>query len=205
MGLVLNCAEAHPKIMIRSSSDPRYFSGQFLAAMPSMGDPRFEKSVIYMCAHSEEGAMGLIVNQPLEELRFPDILDQMGIQSTPACDQITVHCGGPVESARGFVLHSSDYQMDGTMVVDEAVALSSTTEVLKAIAFGTGPKKCLMALGYASWGAGQLDEEIMKNAWLNVPADSDLLWSFDDESKWDLALNKLGISPAMLVGDAGHA
>ncbi len=173
--------------------------------MPTMGDPRFEKSVIYMCAHSEDGAMGLIVNQPLEELKFPDILEQVGIQSTPACDQITVHCGGPVESVRGFVLHSSDYQMDGTMVVDEAVALSATTEVLKAIAYGTGPKKCLMALGYAGWGAGQLDEEIRSNAWLSVPSDGELLWSFDDDSKWDRALAILGISPAMLVGDAGHA
>jgi putative transcriptional regulator len=191
--------------MIRNSSDPRYFAGQFLVAMPSMGDPRFEKSVIYMCAHSEDGAMGLIVNQPLEELKFPDILEQMGIESTPECNRITVHCGGPLESARGFVLHSSDYQMDGTMVVDEAVALSATTEVLKAIAYGTGPKKCLMALGYAGWGAGQLDEEIISNAWLNVPSDNELLWSFEDDAKWDRALGKLGISPAMLVGDAGHA
>ncbi len=170
-----------------------------------MGDPRFEKSVIYMCAHSEDGAMGLIVNQPLDELRFPDILEQMGIEPTPACDRILVHCGGPVESARGFVLHSSDYQMDGTMVVDETVALSATTEVLKAIAYGTGPKRCLMALGYAGWGAGQLDDEIKNNAWLSVPADCDLLWSDDSETKWDRALNKLGIHPAMLSGEAGHA
>lgn len=191
--------------MIRNSSDSGYLAGQFLVAMPSMGDPRFEKTVIYLCAHSEDGAMGLIVNQPLEELKFPDILEQMGIESTPVCDRITVHCGGPVESARGFVLHSSDYQMDGTMVVDETVALSATTEVLKAIAYGAGPKKCMMALGYAGWGAGQLDDEIMNNAWLNVPADGELLWSFDDNAKWDRALGKLGISPAMLVGDAGHA
>lgn len=149
--------------------------------------------------------MGLIVNQPLEELNFPDILDQIGIEPTPACDRIIVHCGGPVETARGFVLHSSDYQMDGTMVVDETVALSATTEVLKAIAYGTGPKRCLMALGYAGWGAGQLDEEIKDNAWLNVPADGELLWSDDSDSKWERALNILGISPAMLSGEAGHA
>lgn len=191
--------------MIRNSSDPRYLAGQCLVAMPTMADPRFEKTVIYMCAHSEDGAMGLIVNKPLEELNFPDILEQIGIQSSPACDQITVHCGGPVESARGFVLHSSDYQMDGTMVVDASVALSATTEVLKAIAYGTGPKQCLMALGYAGWGAGQLDEEIMSNAWLNVPADSELLWSFDYNTKWDRALSKIGITPAMLVNVAGHA
>jgi putative transcriptional regulator len=180
-------------------------SGQFLVAMPSMGDPRFEKSVIYMCAHSEDGAMGLIVNQPLEELNFPDILEQIGIEPSPACERIMVHCGGPVETARGFVLHSSDYQMDGTMVVDETVALSATTEILKAIAYGTGPKRCLMALGYAGWGAGQLDEEIKSNAWLSVPADSDLLWSDDCDHKWERALNILGISPAMLSGEAGHA
>ena len=191
--------------MIRNSSEPGYLSGQFLAAMPAMGDPRFEKSVIYVCAHSEDGAMGLVINQPLEELKFPDILDQMGIEPTPACDQITVHCGGPVESARGFVLHSSDYQMDGTLVVDESVALSATTEILKAIAYGTGPKQSLMALGYAGWGAGQLDEEILNNAWLNVPGDGALLWSTQDETKWDAALGTLGISPASLVADAGHA
>ncbi|NKB44038.1 MAG: YqgE/AlgH family protein [Alphaproteobacteria bacterium] len=191
--------------MIRNSSEPGYLSGQFLAAMPAMGDPRFEKSVIYVCAHSEDGAMGLVINQPLEELKFPDILDQMGIEPTPACDQITVHCGGPVESARGFVLHSSDYQMDGTLVVDESIALSATTEILKAIAYGTGPKQSLMALGYAGWGAGQLDEEILNNAWLNVPGDGALLWATQDETKWDTALSTLGISPAMLVADAGHA
>jgi putative transcriptional regulator len=191
--------------MIRNSSEPGYLSGQFLAAMPAMGDPRFERALIYICAHSEDGAMGLVVNQPLEELKFPDILEQMGIESSPACDRIIVHCGGPVEAARGFVLHSSDYQMDGTLVVNESVALSATTEILKSIAYGTGPKKCLMALGYAGWGEGQLDEEIKSNAWLNVPVDSGLLWSEDSDSKWDRALGTLGISPAALVGEAGHA
>lgn len=191
--------------MIRNSSEPGYLSGQFLVAMPGMEDPRFEKSVIYVCAHSEDGAMGLIVNKPLEELQFPDILDQIGIESTPACERITVHCGGPVESARGFVLHSSDYQRDGTLVVDETVALSATTEILKAIAYGTGPKRSLMALGYAGWGASQLDEEIKSNAWLCVPSDSELLWSYEDDAKWDGALGILGISPAMLVAEAGHA
>ena len=191
--------------MIRNSSEPGYLAGQFLAAMPTMGDPRFDKSVIYICAHSEEGAMGIVVNQPLEELSFPDILEQMGIEPTPTCDSITVHCGGPVEAARGFVLHSSDYQMDGTLVVDNTVALSATTEILKAIAYGTGPKQSLMALGYAGWGAGQLDEEIMSNAWLNIPPDAALLWATDDDAKWDTALKNLGISPAMLVGEVGHA
>lgn len=191
--------------MIRNSSEPGYLSGQFLVAMPHMEDTRFEKSVIYVCAHSEDGAMGLIINKPMEELQFPDILEQIGIESTPACERIIVHCGGPVESARGFVLHSSDYQRDGTMVVDETVALSATTEILKAIAYGTGPKKSLMALGYAGWGEGQLDEEIKSNAWLNVPADSELLWGYENDAKWDGALARLGITPAMLVGDAGHA
>lgn len=205
VSLVLQETSGHPYFMIHKSSQPSYFSGQFLVAMPTMADPRFEKSVIYLCAHSKDGAMGLIVNQPLEELKFPDILDQIGIKSTPACDQIIVHCGGPIEKARGFVLHTADYQMAGTMVIDEAVSLSATTEVLKAIAFGAGPKKCLMTLGYAGWGAGQLDDEIISNSWLNVPADNDLLWSYDDGSKWDRALSKLGIESAMLVGDSGHA
>lgn len=182
-----------------------YLAGQFLVAMPIMADPRFERSVIYICAHAAEGSMGIVINQPMDNLEFPDILEQLGIQSTLACEKITVHCGGPVESARGFVLHSSDYDMDGTMSVNDDVSLSATTEVLKAMAYGTGPERSLMALGYAGWGAGQLDGEIKQNTWLTVPADTDLLFAYDARDKWDKALGKIGITSASLSGQAGSA
>ena len=175
--------------------------------MPGMTDPRFEKAVIYMCVHSlEEGAMGLIVNKPLPEVRFGDILENLKI--TPrsnSCSQIQVHRGGPVQTQLGFILHSGDYQRDGTLAVTSEICLSTTTEILKAIAEGTGPQKNLMALGYAGWDSRQLDEEIKRNAWLNVPADAELLFSTDYESKWDKAIAKLGIASHQLSGIAGHA
>ncbi len=184
-----------------------YLVGQFLVAMPSMADPRFERSVIYVCAHSSEEAMGLIVNKPVDDLSFSDILSQLNIKPrSPACSEIFVHRGGPVGVQRGFVLHSTDYyQEDGTLKVSGDVALSATTEILRAIAEGSGPNHYFMALGYAGWGPGQLDEEIKNNAWLNVPADADILFSPDCEKKWDSALAKLGISAHMLSADAGHA
>ena len=184
-----------------------YLAGQFLVAMPSMADPRFERSVIYVCAHSSEEAMGLIVNKPVDDLSFSDILKQLSIKPrSPACSEIFVHRGGPVGVQRGFVLHSTDYhQEDGTLKVSGDVALSATTEILRAIAEGSGPNHYFMALGYAGWGPGQLDEEIKSNAWLNVPADADILFSADCEKKWDSALAQLGISAHMLSADAGHA
>lgn len=189
----------------KMSSD--YLVGQFLVAMPSMADPRFERSVIYMCAHSPEEAMGLIINKPVDDLCFADILKQLDIKPrSPTSSDIYVHRGGPVGVQRGFVLHSTDYhQDDGTMKVSGNVALSATTEILRAIAEGSGPDQYFMALGYAGWGPGQLDEEIKNNAWLNVPADAGILFSLDCEKKWDSALAKLGISAHMLSGQAGHA
>ena len=184
-----------------------YLAGQFLVAMPSMADPRFERSVIYMCAHSPDEAMGLIVNKPVDDLCFSDILEQFHIKpQSPTCSEIYVHRGGPVGVRRGFVLHSTDYhQEDGTMKVSDDIALSATTEVLRAIAEGGGPDHYFMALGYAGWGPGQLDEEIKRNAWLSVPADVEILFSPDCAKKWDLALAKLGISAHMLSGEAGNA
>ncbi|MCB2108666.1 MAG: YqgE/AlgH family protein [Rhodobacteraceae bacterium] len=187
----------------KASSD--YLTGQFLVAMPAMGDPQFERTVIYLCHHAAEGAMGLIVNKPLTDLKFPDVLEQLKIEPTEPCDRILVHRGGPVDRARGFVLHSTDYDNQGTLKVNDAVALSATTEILRAIANGQGPRHSLMALGYSGWGEGQLDNEIKQNAWLNVPADEDLLFSIDVDKKWERALGKLGISPALLSGTAGHA
>ena len=183
-----------------------YLTGQLLVAMPTMADPRFHRTVIYVCAHSAEGAMGLIVNKPLNDLRFTDILGQLKI--TPrsnTCSQIHVHRGGPVEVQRGFVLHSADYQKTGTVIVDDDIALSATTEILKDIADGYGPNRNLMALGYAGWGPSQLDEEIKRNAWLSVPADAGILFSDGYDHKWDMALARLGIAAHRLSTQVGHA
>jgi putative transcriptional regulator len=186
-------------------SEVGYLAGQFLVAMPGMMDPRFHRAVIYMCAHTAESAMGLVVNKPMQDLKFADILENLNIKPRQPCDAIIVRRGGPVERQRGFVLHSADYQREGTLVLDGEVALSATTEVLKAIADGTGPKQNLMALGYAGWGPGQLDDEIKRNAWLSVPGDSRLLFSGTFTTMWEDALAKLGIAPHMLSSQAGRA
>ena len=182
-----------------------YLVGQLLVAMPGMGDPRFEKTVIYLCAHNADGAMGLVVNRAMEELTFPDMLEQLGIDVTGNSPSINIHFGGPVESGRGFVLHSSDYLRDATMVVDGDVALTATLDILKAIAGGGGPVQSLLALGYAGWGPGQLDGEIMSNGWLSVDADADLVFGDDLDGKWERAMKKIGIDPRMLSDEAGHA
>lgn len=184
---------------------PQYLTGQLIIAMPGMRDPRFEKSVIYMCAHNDDGAMGLVVNRALESLTFPDMLEQLGIDPVGAGDKISVHFGGPVESGRGFVLHSRDYLQEATMVVDHDVALTATVDILKAIAGDQGPRQSLLALGYAGWGPGQLDTEIKSNGWLHVAADSDLVFGPDLGAKWQRAMDKIGIDPRMLSEDAGHA
>jgi len=180
-------------------------AGKCLIAMPRMADQNFSRTVVYICAHSSEGAMGLVVNRALHQLTFPDILEQLAIEPLADCDHIRVHAGGPVEAARGFVLHSSDYSQSSTMRVNGRIALTATTDVLRAIARGDGPQKSLMALGYAGWGAGQLDREILENAWLTVDADDELLFSPALERKWDMAIRRLGIDPAMLLDTPGHA
>ena len=190
------------------TSDPRdngYLTGQMLIAMPQMLDERFVKSVIYMCAHTEDGAMGLVVNKILEDINFPDLLEQLDINSKTDGKNIGVHFGGPVESGRGFVLHSSDYQQDGTMVIDPQIALTATTDILRDIAKGEGPAKSLLALGYAGWGPGQLDAELQANGWLSVDAEPDLVFGIEPDNAWQVALAKIGIDASMLSGEAGHA
>lgn len=192
--------------MAVAAKDKSYLAGQLLVAMPGMMDPRFAKTVIYMCAHNADGAMGLVVNKLIESLSFPDLLAQLGIESVGIGDQIKIHFGGPVESSRGFVLHSPDYRRDATLVVDEQVALTATVDILKAIAIGSGPRRSLLALGYAGWGPGQLDDEIKANGWLHVAADDELVFGGGNvEDKWGQAMAKLGIDPRMLSDSAGHA
>jgi putative transcriptional regulator len=171
--------------------------------MPQMQDPRFMRSVIFLCAHNAEGAMGLVVNKIIEQPSIEDLLQQLGI-APDGFAGAQVHFGGPVESGRGFVLHSADYTEEGTLVVS-GVGLTATTDILRAIGRGTGPRRSLLALGYAGWGAGQLDAEIQANGWLHVAADDDLIFDPGFEDKWRRAIGKLGVDPSALSGDAGHA
>ena len=187
------------------SQDGSYVTGQLLIAMPGMRDERFAKSVIYMCAHSEEGAMGLVLNQRLDSLTFAELISQLELDEKHLSRDVPVHFGGPVESGRGFVLHTSDYQQDATLEVVNGVALTATVEILKAIAQGKGPQKSLLALGYAGWGPGQLDMEIRANGWLQVPSDSEIIFDIEPDTKWEQAIQRLGIDPRMLSDDVGHA
>ena len=185
--------------------DDGYLTGQFLIAMPTMGDPRFERSVIYMCAHSADGAMGLVVNRVASEIDFPELLDQLEIKTDGIKNPIPVLTGGPVETGRGFVLHSMDYSQDSTLKVTDEVGLTATVDILRAIAEGEGPAKSLLTLGYAGWSSGQLDNEIQANGWLNVSSDTSILFDEDFNSKWDRAVRKVGIDPSFLSAEAGHA
>lgn len=191
--------------MIDKPNTSPYLVGQLLVAMPAMPDPRFAKSVVYMCAHNEEGAMGLVINRPLDSIDFPDLLEQLNVEVKNPDQAIRVMFGGPVEQGRGFVLHSSDYIQDSTLVVDKDVALTATVDILQSIATGSGPSSRLFALGYAGWGAGQLDNEILNNGWLSVEADLSLLFGDDLDGKWENALGKIGIRPEMLSDTVGHA
>ncbi|MBT4770528.1 MAG: YqgE/AlgH family protein [Rhodospirillaceae bacterium] len=182
-----------------------YLDGNLLIAMPQMKDSRFERSVIYMVAHTDDGAMGLVLNQLADSITFPDLLEQLEIDRSLSGQQISVHFGGPVETGRGFVLHSSEYQQEGTLPVDQVVSLTATVEIVKDIAEGRGPRDCLLALGYAGWGPGQLETEIQQNGWLHVSADSDLVFNKDISKTWELAIAKLGFDLSMLSEDAGHA
>ena len=187
------------------SQDGSYVTGQLLIAMPGMRDERFAKSVIYMCAHTEEGAMGLVLNQRLDSLKFAELISQLELDEKHLSKDVPVHFGGPVESGRGFVLHTSDYQQDATLEVVNGVALTATVDILKAIAQGKGPQKSLLALGYAGWGPGQLDMEIRANGWLQVPSDSEIIFDIEPDTKWERAIQRLGIDPRMLSDDVGHA
>ena len=182
-----------------------FLTGQLLIAMPAMGDPRFVQSVIFMCAHTAEGAMGIVVNRPLAQPSFEDLLRQLDIAPLPPARRIRLCSGGPVENARGFVLHTADWTGEGSLRVDDALALTASLDVLKAIAGGGGPRAGLLALGYAGWGPGQLDQELTRNAWLFAPADEPLVFDEDHDTKWRRALAKLGIDPGSLSGAAGHA
>ena len=187
-------------------SDPSQIEGKLLIAMPGMGDPRFDKSVIFMCAHSADGALGLIVNKPTPELSFAKLLKQLNIEVPDVSRDVSVHFGGPVESGRGFVLHSGDFVSDiSTLQVSEDFGMTATLDVMEALAGDGAPRDALLALGYAGWGPGQLEAEILQNGWLTCDATRALVFQEPDETKWTAALATLGVDALVLSADAGRA
>jgi putative transcriptional regulator len=190
-----------------------HLEGHFLIAMPGMADERFARSVVYMCAHSTDGAMGIRINQAASKVTFRSLLAQLNvipegqeIQLPNAADHMQVFHGGPVETSRGFVLHSSDYFIENsTLVIDEHVCLTATLEILKAIATGVGPANSMLALGYAGWAPGQIESEIQANGWLSCRVEPDLIFDPNIDSKYDRALGLLGVDPTRLASDVGHA
>ena len=187
------------------SSGDGWLTGQLLVAMPQMQDPRFARTVICLCAHSADGAMGLVLNKPLPNLSFDDLLKQLNLDPVPPQRRIRLLAGGPVEGGRGFVLHTADWETEGSLRVTGDVALTASVDILKAIAGGGGPRQGLLALGYAGWGPGQLESEFQQNAWLSVPPDHGLLFDADPDGLWRQALAKLHVDPALLSAAAGHA
>ncbi len=183
-----------------------FLEGKLLIALPSMNDPRFEKSVIFVCAHSVEGAMGIMINKPVAGLSFQDLLRKLDLGVTPATPDFPVLYGGPVETGRGFVLHSGDYESaDATLPVSEDVSLTATLDILRAMGEGRGPHKAIFALGYAGWSPGQIEDEIRSNGWVHCDSDSTILFSTTIEAKWATALGKLGIDVSGLSAHAGRA
>ena len=188
------------------SHEPEFLDGKLLIAMPGMGDLRFERSVIFLCAHSAEGAMGLIVNKPAPELSFADLLAQLKIEASADLGERRVHFGGPVEHGRGFVLHSGEYLVEGSsMRVCSDFAMTATIDILQDMARGAGPRRAILALGYAGWGPGQLEGEIQANGWLTAPAEPDLVFAARDQSKWEAALRSISIDPRLLSAEGGRA
>jgi len=180
--------------------------GKLLVAMPGMGDPRFDRSVVFMCAHSDDGSMGLIVNKPASGLAMDDLLEQLDIPRGAGSAGVGVHFGGPVEHGRGFVLHSGDYMADrSTMRVDDRFGMTATLDILHDMAKGVGPHQRILALGYAGWGPGQLEDEIQANGWLTCAATPDIVFAAEDATKWSAALASMGIDPLLLSADAGRA
>lgn len=186
-------------------TDEGYLAGHLLIAMPGMQDPRFDHTVVCLCAHSQDGAMGLVINRPLEGMTFDELLKQLKVDPVPPRRGIRMLAGGPVEGGRGFVLHSDDWTTEGSLPVVPGLTLTASAEILKAVAGGAGPKDCVLALGYAGWAPGQLEDEIQANAWLSVPADSALVFQDDTTRTWAAALAKLRVDPALLSGAAGRA
>jgi len=182
-----------------------YLTGQFLLAMPHMQDPRFEKVVIYVCGHDANGAMGLIINKYLGDFTLKGLLEYLNLPQETIKRDLPIYFGGPVDTGRGFVLHSDDFRHPGTVLLAHRIALTATVDALQSIAKGAGPKDCLLAMGYVGWEAGQLDAELHSSRWLQMEADPDILFHTPVEKKWEKAIEKFGISPESLSEDFGQA
>jgi putative transcriptional regulator len=181
------------------------FRNSLLVAMPSLQDGFFARSVVYLCAHSSAGAMGIVINQRLPDVEFSDLLSQLRLPESRLVVEPVVHFGGPVETARGLVLHSKDFMRQDTVRIGGGMCVTGTVDILRAMAEGRGPNRSIFALGYAGWDAGQLEDEMQANAWLTVPADEELVFSADLSRKWETALKKIGVDPLALSADVGRA
>ena len=197
--------------VLKNKRERGFLDGQFLIAMPGMADANFARTVVYICAHSEDGAMGFVINRP-QQLSFSDVLlhlDLVGedevIRLPGSTLNFPIRCGGPVESGRGFVLHSDDYLSESSIPVSDDICMTATLDIVRAISRGRGPQRGLMMLGYAGWGAGQIENEIGANGWLTCPAQEELIFDTNLDNKYERALGLMGITPAMLSTEAGHA
>lgn len=179
--------------------------GQFLVAMPLMDDPRFARTVVYMCAHNSTGAMGIVTNRLYGAIDSDGLFEQLNIEPSYRTTDLPIHYGGPVETGRGFVLHTDDVMLEGSMPIEGDIAMTATLEILKAVADGTGPLRCLVSLGYAGWSPGQIEAELQAGAWLTVPGSTALLFDANLETKWERTLAVLGITPALLSNQTGRA
>ena len=189
-----------------AESPMQNLTGKILIAMPGMQDPRFERSVVFLCEHSENGAMGLIVNKPTPEIDLSDLMDNLGIETEDDPETLTVHFGGPVDNGRGFVLHSPDYgENTSTLQVTDEVGMTATLDILEDIASGNGPEKAILALGYSGWGPGQLESEFQANGWLVCDAGGDVVFHDNPDTKWTVALKSMGVDAIALSSEAGHA
>ncbi len=194
----------HPDPNLMNGDSP--FRNHLLIAMPGLGDSFFHRSVVYVCANSAAGAMGIVINQKLQDVQFRELLEQLKLpQPQTVTQQPIVHFGGPVETGRGFVLHSTDFMREDTVRINDHICITGTIDILSSIAEGRGPARSIFALGYSGWGPGQLEQEMQSNSWLTVPADDELIFSTDIAHKWEKSLKRLGIDPAMLSMDAGRA
>ena len=190
-----------------SKMENLFLAGKLIIAMPTMSDPRFKRSVVCICAHNEDGAIGIIINKIIESLSFSKIIKQLKLKKNMTRNDYKDHIyfGGPVETERGFILHSADYSSENSTSINSEISMTASTEILQALIDGNGPNKSIVALGYAGWGPGQLDTEIQSNAWLSVESDLELVFSAKTAEKWDMALEKIGVNPALLSTEAGRA
>lgn len=189
----------------KESQDRSFLTGKLVISMPHLEDSRYYQSVIYICGHDETGAMGIIINKPLSNVKFTDLLEQLSINFPPSAPDLPIHYGGPVEIGRGFVLHTDDYMTETSTLITNSLALTATLDILRSISYGTGPAKYIMALGYVGWGAFQLEQEIQNNGWIVIDSSQDLIFATEFDDVWKSAMASIGVNPNSISLDYGHA